>query len=128
MIDRLDHLVLTVRDVEVTCAFYSRALCMEPVSFAGGRWALSFGRQKLNLHPADAPISPHAGRPTPGSADLCFITTTPIAAVVAHLRGVGVPIIEGPVRRTGATGPLTSVYFYDPDSNLIEVSEYDCHA
>ena len=127
-IDRLDHLVLTVRDVEATCAFYSLVLHMEPVTFAGGRRALSFGHQKLNLHSAEAPISPHAARPTPGSADLCFITITPIAEVVAHLHRVGVSIEEGPVRRTGATGSLTSVYFRDPDSNLIEVSEYDCNA
>ena len=124
-IDRLDHLVLTVRDVEATCDFYTRVLGMEPVTFAGGRRALGFGRQKINLHPADAPISPHARHPTPGSGDLCFITTTPIAEVVAHLNRAGVAIPEGPLPRTGATGPITSVYFRDPDSNLIEVSEYD---
>lgn len=127
-IDRLDHLVLTVRDVEATCAFYSRVLGMKPVTFAEGRRALSFGRQKLNLHPADAPISPHAAQPTPGSADLCFIALTPIAKVVAHLQSAGVSILEGPVRRAGAKGPITSVYFRDPDSNLIEVSEYDHRA
>jgi catechol 2,3-dioxygenase-like lactoylglutathione lyase family enzyme len=124
-IDHLDHLVLTVREVEVTCAFYLRVLNMQPVTFAAGRRALSFGRQKLNLHPADASISPHALHPTPGSADLCFITSTPIGEVVARLQGLGVAITEGPVRRTGATGPITSVYFRDPDSNLIEVSVYD---
>jgi catechol 2,3-dioxygenase-like lactoylglutathione lyase family enzyme len=101
---------------------------MEPVTFAAGRRALSFGHQRINLHPADAPISPHALRPTPGSADLCFITSTPIGEVVAHLQGLGVSIAEGPIRRTGATGPITSVYFRDPDSNLIEVSEYDRNA
>jgi catechol 2,3-dioxygenase-like lactoylglutathione lyase family enzyme len=124
-IDRLDHLVLTVRDVEATCAFYALVLHMEPVTFAGGRRALRFGHQKLNLHSAEAPIAPHAARPTPGSADLCFITVTPISEVVAHLTRVGVAIEEGPVRRSGATGPMTSVYFRDPDANLIEVSEYD---
>jgi len=124
-IDRLDHLVLTVRDVEATCAFYSRVMHMQPVTFAGGRRALAFGSQKLNLHPANAPISPHASRPTPGSADLCFITTTPIAEVVAHLQRLGVAIEEGPVRRTGATGPIMSLYFRDPDDNLIEVAEYE---
>ena len=127
-IDRLDHLVLTVRDVEATCAFYARVLHLEPVTFGGGRRALSFGRQKINLHAAEAPIAPHALHPTPGSADLCFITTTPIVEVVAHLQSLGVSITEGPVRRTGATGPITSVYFRDPDSNLIEVAEYDRHA
>lgn len=127
-IDRLDHLVLTVRDVEATCAFYARVLHLKPVTFGGGRRALSFGHQKINLHAADAPIAPHALHPTPGSADLCFITTTPIVEVVAQLQSLGVSIAEGPVRRTGATGPITSVYFRDPDSNLIEVSEYDRHA
>jgi catechol 2,3-dioxygenase-like lactoylglutathione lyase family enzyme len=101
---------------------------LEPVTFADGRRALNFGRQKINLHAAEAPIAPHALHPTPGSADLCFITTTPIVEVMAHLQSLGVPITEGPVRRTGATGPITSVYFRDPDSNLIEVSEYDRHA
>jgi catechol 2,3-dioxygenase-like lactoylglutathione lyase family enzyme len=124
-IDRLDHLVLTVRDVEATCAFYSRVLSMQVVTFGAGRRALTFGHQKINLHAAEAPIAPHALRPTPGSADLCFITTTPIAAVLEHLRSVGVVVEEGPVRRTGATGPITSVYFRDPDDNLIEVAEYE---
>lgn len=127
-IDRIDHLVLTVRDVDATSQFYARVLHMEPVIFAGGRRALSFGHQKLNLHPADAPISPHASHPTPGAADLCFITYTPITEVVAHLQSLGVSIEEGPVRRTGATGPITSVYFRDPDANLIEVSEYERNA
>ena len=98
---------------------------MLPVTFAGGRRALTFGQQKLNLHPADAPISPHASRPTPGSADLCFISTTPIAEVAAHLQRLGVAIEEGPVRRTGATGSIMSIYFRDPDDNLIEVAEYE---
>jgi catechol 2,3-dioxygenase-like lactoylglutathione lyase family enzyme len=124
-IDRLDHLVLTVRDVEATCAFYERVMQMRPVTFAGGRRALSFGQQKINLHPADAPIAPHASHPTPGSADLCFITVTPIDDIVVRLRSLGVIIEEGPVRRTGAIGPITSVYFRDPDENLIEVATYD---
>ncbi|HEY9228620.1 MAG TPA: VOC family protein [Gemmatimonadaceae bacterium] len=123
-IDRIDHVALTVRDVEATCAFYSRIMNMQVVTFDDGRRALTFGRQKLNLHPADAPFSPHALRPTPGSADLCFITTSPIAEVVAELHQLGVAIEVGPVRRTGATGPITSVYFRDPDDNLIEVAEY----
>ena len=125
IIERLDHLVLTVRNVEETCTFYARVLHMEPVTFGGGRRALRFGDQKINLHSTDAPIAPHAFDPTPGSADLCFITSTPIADVVAHLQKHGVAITEGPVARTGATGPITSVYFRDPDSNLIEVSQYD---
>jgi catechol 2,3-dioxygenase-like lactoylglutathione lyase family enzyme len=126
-IDRLDHLVLTVRDVEATCAFYERVMRMQSVTFAGGRRALTFGNQKLNLHPADVLIAPHAARPTPGSADLCFITTTPIDDVVVHLRSLGVVIEDGPVRRTGATGPIVSIYFRDPDDNLIEVAEYVHH-
>ena len=123
-IDRLDHLVLTVRNVEATCAFYERVMHMRSVTFAGGRRALTFGRQKLNLHPADAPLAPHASHPTPGSADLCFITTTRIVEVVAHLETLGV-VREESVRRTGATGPIVSVYFRDPDDNLIEVAEYE---
>ena len=121
-LERLDHLVLTVRDVEATSAFYALVLGMEPITFAGNRRALGFGRQKINLHPAEAPFSPHAARPTPGSADLCFITSTPLPEVLAHLQRMEVAVEEGPVRRTGATGPLMSVYFRDPDLNLIEVS------
>ena len=122
-IDRLDHLVLTVRDIGAACAFYSRVLGMEAVS-SEGRWALKFGSQKINLHAADAPISPHARHPTPGSGDLCFISTTPTAEVVGHLQSLGISILEGPVSRNGALGAMTSVYFRDPDLNLIEVSEY----
>jgi catechol 2,3-dioxygenase-like lactoylglutathione lyase family enzyme len=124
-IDRLDHLVLTVRDVDATIAFYSRVLGMEPITFGGDRRALGFGRQKLNLHPASAPLAPHAARPTPGSADICLITSTPITEIVAELRSAGVAIEEGPVSRTGAMGPITSVYLRDPDDNLIEVSSYE---
>ncbi|HLQ24582.1 MAG TPA: VOC family protein [Acidiferrobacterales bacterium] len=124
-IERLDHLVLTVRDIEATVAFYTQALGMKPVTFGNGRRALAFGQQKLNLHSADAPLKPHAARPIPGSADLCFISSTPISKVIAHLKSAGVAIEEGPVPRTGALGPITSVYFRDPDANLIEVSCYD---
>ena len=123
-IDRLDHFVLTVSDLDATIAFYQRVLGMTPVTFGAGRRALSFGRSKINLHPADAPISPHARQPVPGAADLCFITSEPIAAVANHLRRCNVAIEEGPVPRTGALGPITSVYFRDPDGNLIEVSNY----
>lgn len=124
-IDRLDHLVLTVRDVEASCAFYSRVLGMEIVTFGEARKALSFGSQKINLHPADAPFEPHAFVPAPGSADFCFISEGPISNVIAHLEETGVTIIEGPIGRTGAMGPITSVYFRDPDGNLIEVSTYN---
>ena len=122
MINGLDHLVLTVTDVEASVAFYERALGMTPVTFAGGRRALAFGAQKINLHPHGREFEPKAARPTPGSADLCFLTARPLAEVQAHLAACGVAIVEGPVRRTGATGPILSVYFRDPDGNLIEVA------
>jgi catechol 2,3-dioxygenase-like lactoylglutathione lyase family enzyme len=121
-VDRLDHLVLTVADVEKTCAFYGRVLGMNAVAFGGGRKALAFGTQKINLHAHGREFEPKAGRPTPGSADLCFITGVSLPEVVAHLNAQGVAIIEGPVERTGATGPILSIYFRDPDGNLIEVS------
>ncbi|HEY8497308.1 MAG TPA: VOC family protein [Limnochordales bacterium] len=121
-IDSLDHLVFTVADVEATCRFYSRVLGMEVVTFGQGRRALQFGSQKINLHQQGREFEPKAARPTPGSADLCFLTTVPLADVVAHLQSAGVAIVEGPVQRTGATGPILSVYFRDPDGNLIEVA------
>jgi catechol 2,3-dioxygenase-like lactoylglutathione lyase family enzyme len=121
-IDALDHLVLTVADVDATCAFYARVLGMEVVTFAGGRKALAFGRQKINLHAHGREFEPKAQHPTPGSSDLCLLTATPLADVVAHLAAEGVVIVEGPVRRTGATGPILSVYFRDRDGNLIEVA------
>jgi catechol 2,3-dioxygenase-like lactoylglutathione lyase family enzyme len=124
-IERLDHWVLTVRDVDATVAFYERVLGMRAVTFGNGRRALAFGQQKINLHPAEAPLRPHAAQPTPGSGDLCLITRAPIEAVVAELENAGVAIEEGPVPRTGALGPITSVYFRDPDGNLIEISRYD---
>ena len=123
-IDSLDHLVLTVNDIDATCAFYSRILGMKTVSFAGGRKALSFGSQKINLHGHGKEFEPKAERPTPGSADLCFITSVPMADVMTHLGDHGVEIVDGPVRRTGAQGPIMSVYIRDPDSNLIEISRY----
>ncbi len=123
-LDRLDHLVLTVRDVAATCRFYEAALGMRREDFGGERVALHFGRQKINLHPHPSPIDPKAAAPTPGSADLCFIAETPIEEVIAHLTSCNIEIEMGPVERTGAQGPLTSVYFRDPDGNLIEVSNY----
>ncbi|MBT3661494.1 MAG: VOC family protein [Rhodospirillaceae bacterium] len=124
-IDRLDHFVLTVADIDATCEFYTRVLGMERVSFGHGRTALSFGRQKINLHPAGNEYEPKAETPMPGSGDVCFITETPIGGVVSHLNTCGVEIIEGPGTKTGAMGPIISVYFRDPDMNLIEVSNYD---
>ena len=123
-IDRLDHLVLTVRDIDASCAFYARVLGMDVVTFAGGRKALAFGAQKINLHEAGREFEPKAHVPTPGSADLCLIAAVPLNEAIAHLATCGVTIIEGPVTRTGATGPIRSVYFRDPDANLIEVSSY----
>lgn len=123
-IDRLDHLVLTVADIAATCTFYQRVLGMQVVSFAGGRKALAFGSQKINLHEAGHEFEPKAERPAPGSGDLCFISETSLDDVIAHLNDCGVVIEEGPVERTGATGPIRSVYFRDPDGNLIEVSNY----
>ncbi|MBA0433685.1 VOC family protein [Stenotrophomonas maltophilia] len=124
LIDRLDHLVLTVADIERSCDFYQRVLGMQVVRFGAGRTALQFGQQKINLHPASAPLQPHAAQPTPGSADLCLVTGTATADVLAHLRAQAVVVEEGPVPRTGALGPIESVYFRDPDGNLIEVSRY----
>ena len=124
-IDRLDHLVLTVRDIPRTCEFYARVLGMEEVHFGEGRTALSFGRQKINLHQAGRELEPKAEKPTPGSGDLCLITRLPIPQVVAHLEACGVETLGPPSPRTGATGPLLSVYFRDPDGNLIEVSNYE---
>jgi len=121
----LDHLVLTVRSIEATCAFYAGVLGMEVVTFGEGRKALAFGSQKINLHERGKEFEPKAGQPTPGSADLCFITDTPLSEVVEHLNTLSVPILEGPVARIGAVGPIQSVYFRDPDANLIEVSVYE---
>ncbi|MDA5558846.1 VOC family protein [Shimia sp. MMG029] len=124
-IDRLDHLVLTVARIDATVAFYKRVLGMEVVTFGAGRVALTFGPQKINLHEAGREFEPKALHPTPGSADLCLIAATPLSEIVAHLEAQKVAIEQGPVARTGATGPITSVYFRDPDHNLIEVSTYD---
>ncbi len=123
----LDHLVLTVADVARSAAWYREVLGMRPQTFGGNRTALLFGppgeEQKINLHPAEAPFTPHAARPTPGSADLCLRIDGPIEAVIAQLKARGAAILEGPVTRTGARGPLRSVYLRDPDGNLIELAE-----
>lgn len=123
-IDRIDHVVMTVRSVDATCAFYERVLGMQPVTFAGGRRALAFGRQKINLHEAGREFEPKAHLAAPGTLDICLVTTTPLPQVIEHLARCNVTIIEGPVAKTGATGPLRSVYFRDLDQNLIEVSNY----
>ncbi len=124
IIDRLDHFVLTVTSIEATSEFYARILGMRPETFGDGRKALAFGGQKINLHQAAAEFLPKAARPTPGSADFCLISATPLAEVMAHLQTLGIPIEAGPVARTGATGPIRSIYLRDPDGNLIEIAEY----
>jgi catechol 2,3-dioxygenase-like lactoylglutathione lyase family enzyme len=128
-IDRIDHVVLTCRDVAATTEFYARVLGMREVTFGAGRKALAFGRQKLNLQPAtpdhtEQDIAARAALPTPGAVDLCLVVAQPIEEVQRHLAQVGVPLVQGPVQRTGALGELLSVYIRDPDGNLIELSNY----
>jgi catechol 2,3-dioxygenase-like lactoylglutathione lyase family enzyme len=123
-IDRLDHLVLTVASIERACAFYSQALGMTVETFGQGRTALKFGGQKINLHEAGKEFEPKAQHPTPGSGDLCFIASTGLDEALAHLGRLGVAIEDGPVARTGALGPMRSLYIRDPDGNLIEISNY----
>jgi len=125
IIDHIDHFVLTVASIEATCAFYSRVFGMEVVRFESmgtPRVALAFGTQKINLHQADAVPDPNVLKPTPGSADFCLITKTPMEEVRAHLARENVAVILGPVQRTGATGKLLSVYIRDPDLNLVEIA------
>src|SRR6266700_1113389 len=121
-IDYLDHLVLTVQDIQATCEFYSRVLGMQIVTFAEWRKALHFGNQKINLHQKGKEFEPKAQHPTPGSADLCFLTSVPLEQVMTHLHSCHVALLLGPVERTGATKSLVSLYFRDPDGNLLEVS------
>ncbi len=121
-VERIDHLVLTVDDINETLMFYSKVLGMTPEIFDDGRVAVTFGNQKINLHLVDHEVEPKAGNPLPGSADLCFITRTPIDQAISHVKKCGVKIIEGPVRRTGARGEILSFYFRDPHGNLIEVA------
>lgn len=123
-IEMIDHLVLTVRNIAITCEFYSQVFGMQVVTFGEGRKALVFGRHKFNLHEFGKEFEPKAAAPMPGAIDICLITPTPLAQVMEHLRLIGIPIIEGPVHRTGATGPIVSVYIRDPDSNLIEISNH----
>ncbi len=121
-IDSLDHLVLTVASIDATADFYRRVLGMQVEGFGAGRVALRFGAQKINLHQAGREFEPKAAHPTPGSGDLCFLTATPMADILARLAAEAVEVLAGPVQRTGATGPIMSVYFRDPDLNLVEVS------
>ena len=131
-VQRIDHLVLTCRDIAATLRFYTEVLGMREVTFGDDRVAVEFGRQKFNLHPAGQVVSAGAGgvaavadRPTPGSVDVCLVVAETMDTVVAHLAACGVPVEEGPVVRTGALGPIHSVYVRDPDGNLIELSRYD---
>ena len=123
-IESIDHVVLTVKDIDASCDFYSKVLGMEIVTFGQGRKALSFGSQKINLQQRGRESTLIADKPTPGSADICFITAVSLEEVVAHLNSFGVKLIGGPVERDGARGSMMSVYFRDPDANLIEVSHY----
>jgi catechol 2,3-dioxygenase-like lactoylglutathione lyase family enzyme len=124
-VDGIDHLVLTVENIELTCDFYNRVLGMEVISFGRGRKALAFGCQKINLHQIGNEFEPKASNPTPGSADICLITSVPMPDVLLHLKSNGIKVLEQAVQRTGARGILLSTYFRDPDSNLIEISNYE---
>ncbi|MGO9567322.1 MAG: VOC family protein [Desulfomonilaceae bacterium] len=121
-ITHLYHLVLTVENIDDTVRFYVSVLGMQEEVFEGGRVALKFGSQKINLHEAGKEFEPKAHRPTPVSGDLCFITDIDLNLVMEHVQNLDAEIIEGPVRRIGANGPLLSFYFRDPDLNLVEVS------
>ena len=122
LVDAIDHLVLTVHSIPRSIAFYERVLGMVAKEFKPGRHALHFGRQKINLHEVGNVVDPNVKHATPGSADVCFLTRMPLAEFIAHLQREQVAIVQGPVRATGAQAVLQSVYFYDPDENLIEVS------
>ena len=123
-IDSLDHVVFTVKDIDASCEFYAKVLGMEIVTFGENRKALSFGSQKINLQQLGRESALRADKPTPGSADICFITSLSLSDVIAHLNSCGVELIAGPLERNGARGLMMSLYFRDPDKNLIEVSNY----
>ena len=124
-IARIDHIVLTVRDIAATVEFYTGALGMEVVRFGEDRTALRFGRQKINLHRAGREFAPKAAAAAPGTADLCLIAETPLDAVTAHLEACGIAIELGPVERSGAVGQMQSLYVRDPDGNLVEIATYE---
>ena len=123
-ISRIDHIVLTVKDIDVTVKFYESALGMVAERFGEGRVALKFGTQKINLHEHGREFEPKADNPVPGSQDICFITDVELKVAMEHIKGKGIDILEGPVTRTGATGLIISFYFRDPDGNLIEVAHH----
>ena len=122
----IDHLVLTVASIERTVGFYTTVLGLRAESFGSEpvRWALHFGAQKFNLHEVGHEFEPKAARPTAGSVDICLVARTPLDEVVVVLGALGVPIVEGPVLRTGARGTIRSVYIRDPDDNLVEIANY----
>jgi len=126
MITSLDHLVLTVTDIVASVAFYRDILGMQAIEFEAAdgsrRWALAFGAQKINLHPAQAPFAPHAAKPRAGAADLCFLSPTPLEAWSTYFEACGQQVIDGPVQRSGALGPIVSLYIRDPDGNLLEIA------
>jgi len=122
-VEQLDHIVLTVANIHATTDFYTEVLGMDIATF-NGRTALKFGDQKINLHQRGHEFDPKAARPTPGSADLCFVTLTPLEEVMEYLNTLKVHVEEGPVERAGAVGKLSSIYLRDPDHNLIEISNY----
>ena len=126
MITSLDHLVLTVSDMAISVAFYRDILGMQALEFEAAdgsrRRALAFGAQKINLHPAQTPFTPHAAQPRAGSADLCFLSSTPLDAWLAYFTASGQTVLEGPVQRSGALGPIVSLYILDPDGNLLEIA------
>ncbi len=123
-VEAIDHIVLAVKDIGATCSFYVQVLGMSTTTFGGGRKALMFGVQKINLHQYGEEFEPKAKNPTPGSADLCFVTAVPIPQVIEHLSVCGVEILDRPVQRTGAMDAIASVYFRDPDGKLVKVSNY----
>ena len=124
MIERLDHVVLTVTNIEASLQFYTEVLGMKEITFGNDRKALAFGDQKINLHEYKREFEPKAARPTPGSADWCFLTNLDLDSLQTHLIAHGIAIEEGPVTRTGALGPICSIYIRDPDMNLLELSTY----
>lgn len=123
-ISKIDHLVLTVASISVTCDFYERILGMTAIEFADNRKALTFGHYKINLHQLNNEFEPKAKLPTPGSADLCLITDSTQQEILAHLNTENIEIEQGPVQRSGANGSITSFYIRDPDENLIEIATY----
>ena len=124
LINRIDHIVFTVADIEATVNFYTKVLGMTEETFGQGRKALTFGNQKFNLHQKGKEFEPKADHPTCGAMDLCLISEKPLEDIIKWLNECKVQITEGPIERTGATGKIRSVYFRDPDQNLIEVSNY----